>query len=145
MIKVYEIEVNFHTMPLLQHRVDHNHIGWSSIPDYIIEKPAEYFNEKIKSSYFDIDILKEMIYDICQTVDKTVLLKLEKKYIKIDKIKINSINILKTYGEITDLFYLVWEVPCAVDGKQNKYYKRCVFTYDQYKGYLRDKKLNDIL
>lgn len=139
------IEVNFHTMPLLAGRLDINNIGWFNIPDYIIDKPAEYFNEKIKSSDFDIDLLKEMIYDICQTVDETVLLKLEKKYIKINKIKINSINILKTYGEITDVFYLVWEVPCVVEGNKNVYCKRCVFTYDQYKGYLRDKKLNDIL
>lgn len=139
------IGLNFHTMPLLERRLDINNIGWSSIPCYIIEKPAECFTEKTKSSDFDIDLLKEMIFDICQTVDETVLLRLDKKFIKIDKIKIHSINILKTYGEITDVFYVDWEVPCIVEGKKNKYKKGCVFTYDHYKSYLRDKKLNDIL
>ena len=139
------ITVNFHTMPVIDQRIDMNRIGWSSIPDYIIDKPVKYLSLKTKTTDFDFSILIEMIYDLCQSVDQSILIRLDKKYIKLNKIKIVSINIFKKYGKVTDIFCIVWEVPCVVEGEEKRYRKDCVFSYDTYNVYLRDKKINDIL
>ena len=42
--------VNFHTIPVIDQRIDMNRIGWSSIPDYIIDKPAKYLSLKTKTN-----------------------------------------------------------------------------------------------
>lgn len=124
----------------------YNKIGRFSILDSEINTPGKYLNIDKNVEDFDTTILIQMIYDLCQTIDDSMLLELDRKYIKIDKIKIDSLNIMKTFsGEITDLFYIVWDIPCIINGKKTKYRKECFFTYDIYKSYFRDKKLNDIL
>jgi hypothetical protein len=139
------MNINYHTA-FITPGWGSNKIGRFSILDSEINTPGKYLNIDTDVEDFDTTILIQMIYDLCQTVDDSILLRLDKKYIKIDKIKIDSLNIMKTIsGEITDLFYLVFDIPCVVDGKKTKYRKECIFKYDLYKSYLRDKKLNDIL
>jgi hypothetical protein len=139
------MKINFRSISLPQFRTDLHRIGWSSISEHNMQSTSKYLSHKTKPEDFDESLLIEMIYDICHSDDQSLLLgKLEKKYIKTNKIKITDINILETYLGVTDIFYLVWEVPCVVDMKKTKYRKECVFTYDSYTQYIRNKKLNEI-
>jgi hypothetical protein len=139
------MKINFRNISLPQFRTDLHRIGWSSISEHNMQSKSKYLSHKTKPEDFDESLLIEMIYDICHSDDQSLLLgKLEKKYIKTNKIKITDINILETYLGVTDIFYLVWEVPCVVDMKKTKYRKECVFTYDSYTQYIRNKKLNEI-